>query len=277
MKMLNIACGKRYHKDCINIDFHSDSKFVKKVNILCGLPFESDSFDVVYSSHFLEHLNVEQAEFILREAYRVLKKGGIIRIVVPDLENICKEYINVLDELRKFPENEFITKKYKWITIELLDQLVRVKPGGKMLEIFNEVKKSNDNELASYILYRTGDDIIKKKKHKTRNQIKNYLSNTTIDRIKNKLLYLYLNLIRQFIPKGIRDLVINQTTIGEKHQWMYDEYSLKLLLKKIGFINIERKAYNKSNILNFNQYYLDINPDGTPYKGTSSLYMEGFK
>lgn len=132
MRMLNIACGSRYHKDWINIDFYPQEN-VLKVNVLKGLPFDNDLFDVVYSSHFLEHLTPEQADFVLSEIYRILKPGGIIRIVVPDLENICKEYLRILDLVRKDSSyDEF----YEWIVIELIDQLVRVKSGGKMLEFF---------------------------------------------------------------------------------------------------------------------------------------------
>lgn len=79
MKMLNIACGRRYHKDWINIDFHTETKEVIKVNILSGLSFEDNSIDVVYSSHFLEHLTPEQADFVLSKCKRVLKTDGIIK------------------------------------------------------------------------------------------------------------------------------------------------------------------------------------------------------
>jgi len=49
-----------------------------------NLPFLSASIDVVYSSHALEHLHVEEAKRLMREIFRVLKPGGICRIVVPD-------------------------------------------------------------------------------------------------------------------------------------------------------------------------------------------------
>ena len=51
MKLLNIACGGRYHKDWTNIDFDADSNLVKKVNILGGLPFEKDTFDEIGRAH----------------------------------------------------------------------------------------------------------------------------------------------------------------------------------------------------------------------------------
>lgn len=48
---------------------------------------------------------------------------------------------------------------------------------------------------------------------------------------------------------------------------MYDRYSLTKLLKNSGFKDIKITSYNKSLIPHFNRYLLDINEDGTPYKG----------
>lgn len=58
-----------------------------------GLPFEDNSFSAVYASHLLEHLYLEQAEFLLKECYRVLEPSGVLRIVVPDLRSIVLEYL----------------------------------------------------------------------------------------------------------------------------------------------------------------------------------------
>jgi SAM-dependent methyltransferase len=51
-----------------------------------GLPFFDNSVDFLYSSHVLEHLYPNVAELLLREAHRVLRPGGTIRVCVPDLE-----------------------------------------------------------------------------------------------------------------------------------------------------------------------------------------------
>lgn len=163
MKMLNVACGNRYHKDWINIDINPHSEFVKRINVLEGLPFPDNSMDVVYSSHFLEHLTKEQAKFVLKEFYRVLKPNGILRIVVPDLENICREYLRVL-ELVINNEEEY-KEIYEFITVELLDQLVRTKVGGEMLEIFLKVSESRNEKLAKYILKRVGIDLLNPEKN----------------------------------------------------------------------------------------------------------------
>lgn len=55
-------------------------------NLAKGIPFPDGSVDVVYHSHLLEHLDRDVAERFLREVQRVLRLGGIQRIVVPDLE-----------------------------------------------------------------------------------------------------------------------------------------------------------------------------------------------
>jgi predicted SAM-dependent methyltransferase len=267
MKLLNIACGKRYHKDWTNVDFQPDSHLVKKVNLLSGLSFQDESFDGIYCSHFLEHLKKGQAEFIILEAKRMLKVNGIFRIVVPDLEGLCKEYLNVLELALNDQE---MNDKYEWITIELLDQLVRINGGGEMLKMFDKVSNERNIGLSEYILHRTGDELLSLNQVKAKRVI-------TVDKIRNKLLYLYLGFIRLLIPKNLRDLIFVNTPIGERHQWMYDRYSLSKKLKDLGFKKISIKSYNESDIDNFNDYVLDIKKDGTPYKGVSSLYIEAVK
>lgn len=57
------------------------------------LPFDDASVDYVYTSHFLEHILLSDAQNVLKEIYRVLKIGGVARIIVPDLKHYIKEYL----------------------------------------------------------------------------------------------------------------------------------------------------------------------------------------
>jgi hypothetical protein len=71
-------------------------------------------------------------------------------------------------------------------------------------------------------------------------------------------------------------MVMVNTDIGERHRWMYDEYSLKLLFEEAGFSQIRRMTYNESALSDFNTFHLDCEADGTPYK-RNSIFMEGVK
>jgi predicted SAM-dependent methyltransferase len=62
-----------------------------------GLPISSGSVHVLYSSHMLEHLDTTEAKFFLKEARRVLRSGGIIRLSVPDLHEQVQKYLEFGD------------------------------------------------------------------------------------------------------------------------------------------------------------------------------------
>ena len=47
-------------------------------------PIPDNSIEYIYSAHFFEHINDETAYNLLKESKRVLKPGGIIRIILPD-------------------------------------------------------------------------------------------------------------------------------------------------------------------------------------------------
>ena len=54
-------------------------------NLEYGIPLPDACADYVFASHFLEHLSQRHGEHVVREAVRVLRPGGVIRIAVPDL------------------------------------------------------------------------------------------------------------------------------------------------------------------------------------------------
>jgi len=63
------------------------------------LPYADDAVDKLYSSHFLEHLKRDKAVAVLEECRRVLKPGGIFRLVVPDLHYHARRYVEETDAL----------------------------------------------------------------------------------------------------------------------------------------------------------------------------------
>ena len=59
-----------------------------------GKPFSlpDDTFYYVFAEHLFEHLTYSQALNLLKESYRVLKPGGVIRLATPDLQFLLGLY-----------------------------------------------------------------------------------------------------------------------------------------------------------------------------------------
>jgi len=65
---------------------------IRWANAARSLPVPTESVNVLYSSHMLEHLDKREAMEFLMEARRVLKHEGIIRLAVPDLRRMIADY-----------------------------------------------------------------------------------------------------------------------------------------------------------------------------------------
>lgn len=58
------------------------------INISRKLPFEKNTFDLIFSSHLIEHLHLKEIINFLYESKRILKKGGIHIIATPSIKKI---------------------------------------------------------------------------------------------------------------------------------------------------------------------------------------------
>ena len=56
-------------------------------------PFDEGSAEAVNSEHFIEHLSEDEAQAYLREAFRVLRHGGVIRTSTPNLAGIARSLV----------------------------------------------------------------------------------------------------------------------------------------------------------------------------------------
>ncbi len=57
------------------------------------LPYPDESVDHILCSHFIEHVYPDEAVRILADFYRVVRPGGTVHIIVPDLENLVRSYL----------------------------------------------------------------------------------------------------------------------------------------------------------------------------------------
>ena len=55
-------------------------------------PFLDNTFDYGFSEDFIEHISQAESIIFLSECYRVLKKGGILRLSFPGLEGVLKNH-----------------------------------------------------------------------------------------------------------------------------------------------------------------------------------------
>jgi SAM-dependent methyltransferase len=63
------------------------------------IPVPDSSADAIYSSHLLEHLDLETARRLVVECHRILRPGGVIRLVVPDAYLISTTYASAIRRL----------------------------------------------------------------------------------------------------------------------------------------------------------------------------------
>jgi len=261
-RYLNVGCGGHFHKDWVNVDFNSYSSHVIAHNLLKGIPFNDNEFAVVYHSHVLEHFYKKDTEFFTKECCRVLKSGGILRICVPDLENLVRTYLNCLERCLNGDENAYAD--YEWIMQELYDQSVRISPGGGMFELFRQGIPNED-----FVRSRLGSEV-DSIKHACQNQI------APKPPKKHKLKY-WKNKLREWLLKDdLKHLETGKFRAGgEIHNWMYDRFSLRLLLENCGFKEVSFKNYNDSSIENWNLYGLDMLDEQE--RRPNSLYAEAVK
>ncbi len=65
-----------------------------KADLTNGIPFDSNTIESIYSSHFLEHLYYPEICKLLLEAFRVIIPGGKISICVPNAKLFIQSYMN---------------------------------------------------------------------------------------------------------------------------------------------------------------------------------------
>ena len=267
-RKLNFGCGARYAQGWDNVDFYSAGPDVQRVNLLRGLPYADNTFDAVYSSHVLEHFTNAQCSDVLGECWRVSKPGGIIRVVVPDIALSIEEYLRI----RGMPDEDPLkASKYRWIMIELLDQLVRTERHGEWGRTLKELDLSDWRPVAGYIRERLGMAGTLAP-GPVRPTILGKLTGLR-QKVASRSIYWWLSGVKLLIPQSLRPLVFVNTSLGERHLWMYDEYGMRLQLADAGFVDVRCVSHDDSAIDGFADDHLDSNSDGSPYKSLS-LYME---
>jgi len=89
---VHLGCGEINSPEYINVDSRPFSH-IHHLHDICELSiFKNEFADLIYASHILEHVSMLKLTQVLSEWKRVLKKGGILRIGVPDFDTISNIY-----------------------------------------------------------------------------------------------------------------------------------------------------------------------------------------
>ncbi len=94
---LNIGCGPKLKEGWVNIDLSPNADLT--LDLREPLPFPEHSCHIIYSEHFLEHLDYpEQTNRFLEVCFKILEPGGIFSVGVPDTEWPILEYAGQKNE-----------------------------------------------------------------------------------------------------------------------------------------------------------------------------------
>jgi hypothetical protein len=99
---LNLGCGADVRDGWVNIDLtvgHGIGEAATGVKMVefdlrRGLPLADDSCALIYSSHFLEHLEYRHGMVLMRDCYRCLERGGLLRLALPDFRLDLDAYLS---------------------------------------------------------------------------------------------------------------------------------------------------------------------------------------
>jgi SAM-dependent methyltransferase len=267
LRALNLGCGERFHPEWTNLDVTPTHPSVQAHDLCRGIPFLEGMFDIVYQSHLLEHFERKAALSLLRECHRVLRRDGIIRVVVPDLERIAQLYLEVLKDAAS--AGVASQSQYDWILLELYDQTVREYPGGEMLEFARKAPADQ----RGFLRQRLGGELDRMLKAGDSDQIPNRQNRTVsrmslAERLRRKVLRLVAG------REGLQNFDVGKFRhSGEVHRWMYDRYSLGRALEQAGFVGPRCVGSTESAIPGWADFHLDTETSGQIYK-PDSLYME---
>jgi predicted SAM-dependent methyltransferase len=270
---VNLACGDVFvvDHDWLNFDYTSPSTNVQQANLLDRLPLDDGVADLVYSSHFLEHIPRSQVSGFLAECFRILKPDGILRLVLPDLENLCRAYL----EHRSNNEHD----KANFVVIEMIDQCVRQESGGELGRYYKQLKSSSNKMTQSieFVRERTGENLLDSTTVASICTLGGGGLRNILRKACGRAERVWVRIILSCLPAAFRAQNVSLASVGERHQWLWDFEQLRAALKETGFELVLRHQANESGFEGFPFHPLDLDKEGQPRKGAESMYIEARK
>lgn len=268
MTRVNLGCGSCFHPEWVNLDATPLSPEVAHFDIRGRLPFDDESVDVIYHSHVLEHLTATEGGKLLRECARVLQHGGIIRVVVPDLEGIARAYLAALERAADGGD----TTLHTWTRLELIDQAARSESGGEMLPWLRQLGSGQVAQVRTRVGHEVATILAAPPVRPP------WWQRLRPGRITSKARAAVLRIFVRLVGgrKTLAALEEGQfRQSGEVHRVMYDRVALAAALRTCGFVETSVVTATRSRIPDFARFGLDA-VNGSVRK-PDSLFMEAVK
>ena len=269
---VNLACGDVFvtGDGWVNLDYLASTEAVRSVDLLGRLPFPDDHAELVYSSHFIEHIPRDKVLGFLAECRRILAPGGVLRLVLPDLENLCRAYLSH----RERGEHE----QADFVVLEMIDQCVRRESGGELARYYRMLQSSPEEHAAliEFVRERTGMNNSTNASvgpPNARRLTIAYLARAIQRRVER----IWTLSVLQLLPKAYRTQNVSLSAVGERHHWLWDFEQLRAELERVGFQSVTRCTASESRFDFFPFHSLDLDAQGRPRKGSQSLFIEAIK
>jgi len=251
-RFYNIGAGEFCHPNwtCVdrNTKWHAMNSTGKGVGVrfnlfsLEPLPFEDNLGELVYISHTLGHIDDAAVKHVLKESFRILKKSGVIRIVVEDMDLFYRAWRNNDIDFFYWREWEQLNNNYKHYS------LLKPLREASITQLFLEEFAASASEIAD----EGGAERISDEKF---HQLFDELS--------------YEEAFDYCVARCPIEL---QEKFPFRHMNWFNEKKLERMLKEAGFSTIYKSGYLQSNqhVLRNSSYFDKTVPQ-------LSLYMEAVK
>jgi predicted SAM-dependent methyltransferase len=90
---LQLGAGQNILPGWFNTDYFPREN-IFFLDVTKTFPIPESSFNFIFTEHHIEHISYKNAVFMLKECYKILKPGGVIKITTPDLKTSLNNYLH---------------------------------------------------------------------------------------------------------------------------------------------------------------------------------------